>query len=100
MYDINGALMCIALCRCVRTHGLERFYTDKHSCAQVTAISTSPNKEAEAKGFGAKNFVVSGSDAEKAMINTQVWALIPFLMRGSSVPCVFLPRMILVVDPF
>jgi D-arabinose 1-dehydrogenase-like Zn-dependent alcohol dehydrogenase len=39
---------------------------------QVTALSTSANKEAEAKKFGAKHFVVYGSEAEKAMANTQV----------------------------
>eukprot|EP00983_Pelagomonas_calceolata_P123433 1161003-Pelagomonas_calceolata.AAC.13 len=43
------------------------------SCApQVTALSTSANKEAEAKSFGAKNFVVSSDPAAmKAMANTQ-----------------------------
>ncbi|KAF5828016.1 alcohol dehydrogenase GroES domain protein [Dunaliella salina] len=40
--------------------------------AEVTALSTSANKEAEAKGFGAKNFVVSSDPNQmKAMAGTQ-----------------------------
>jgi uncharacterized zinc-type alcohol dehydrogenase-like protein len=37
----------------------------------VTALSGSAAKEAEAKNFGAKHFVVSGSQVEQEMINTQ-----------------------------
>ena len=41
------------------------------STLQVTAISSSPDKEAEAKKFGARHFVVEGSESEKALANTQ-----------------------------
>jgi D-arabinose 1-dehydrogenase-like Zn-dependent alcohol dehydrogenase len=38
---------------------------------QVTALSSSASKEAEAKHFGARHFVVAGSEDEKKMANTQ-----------------------------
>lgn len=47
------------------------FYTQAKMGAEVTAMSTSKNKEAEAKSFGAKHFVVEGSEEAKKMAGTQ-----------------------------